>query len=163
MSPARVAADQVAAHAAKTRKCRTVEVRPGVDGLTEWFASLPTATSAAAWSAVESLAGEYRAMDPDCHPPEARADAFGDLLLRNVDVTAKVTLGIPVVTGVPDPAPAAAPVRFRYDWDDDDTIVDHDTGEVVRFGDLARSRGRSCPGSRWTPNPTATSPPSSRP
>ena len=27
---------------------------PGVDGLTEWFASLPTATSAAAWSAVES-------------------------------------------------------------------------------------------------------------
>ena len=41
------------------------------------------------------------------------------------------------MTGVPDPAPAAAPVRFRYDWDDDDTIVDHDTGEVVRFGDLS--------------------------
>ncbi len=36
---ARVAADQVAAHAATTRRCRTVEVRPGVDGLTEWFAS----------------------------------------------------------------------------------------------------------------------------
>ena len=95
--------------------------------------------------------------------PESRADAFGDLLLRNVDVTAKVTLGIPVVTGAPDPAPAAAPVRFRYDWDDDDTIVDHDTGEVVRFGDLARSPARSCPGSRWAPNPTGTPPPSSRP
>ena len=100
---ARVAADQVAAHAAKTRRCRTVEVRPGVDGLTEWFASLPTATSAAAWSAVESLAGEYRAVDPDLSVPESRADAFGDLLLRNVHVTAKVTLGVPVVTGVPEP------------------------------------------------------------
>ncbi len=102
-------------------------------------------------------------MDPAALGPESRADAFGDLLLRNVDVTAKVTLGVPVVTGVPEPAPAAAPVRFRYDWDDDDTIVDHDTGELVRFGDLARSRARSCPGSRWAPNPRATSPPSSPP
>ncbi len=136
---ARVAADQVAAHAAKTRRCRTVEVRPGVDGLTEWFASLPTATSAAAWSAVESLAGEYRAVDPDLSVPESRADAFGDLLLRNVHVTAKVTLGVPVVTGAPGPAPAAEPVpveRIRYDRGDDDTVVDHDTGELVRLGDL---------------------------
>ncbi len=134
-----MAADQVAAHAAKTRRCRTVEVRPGVDGLTEWFASLPTATSAAAWSAVESLAGEYRAMDDSLTLSEARADAFGDLLLRNVNVTAKVTLGVPVVTGAPGPAPAAEPVpveRIRYDRGDDDTVVDHDTGELVRLGDL---------------------------
>ncbi len=136
---ARVAADQVAAHAAKTRRCRTVEVRPGVDGLTEWFASLPTATRPPRGRAVESLAGEYRAVDPDLSVPESRADAFGDLLLRNVHVTAKVTLGVPVVTGAPEPAPAAEPVpveRIRYDRGDDDTVVDHDTGELVRLGDL---------------------------
>ncbi len=133
---ARVAADQVAAHAAKTRRCRTVEVRPGVDGLTEWFASLPTATSAAAWSAVESLAGEYRAVDPDLSVPESRADAFGDLLLRNVHVTAKVTLGVPVVTGVPVPEDQSETTRVRYDRGDDDTVIDHDTGELVRLGDL---------------------------
>ena len=160
---ARVAADQVAAHAAKTRKCRTVEVRPGVDGLTEWFASLPTATSAAAWSAVESLAGEYRALDPGSSVPESRADAFGDLLLRNVDVTAKVTLGIPVVTGVPEPAASGETVRCGTTGT---TTTPSSTTTPARSsasGTSVRSRGRSCPGSRWAPNPTATSPPSSRP
>ncbi len=70
--------------------------------------------------------------------PEARADAFGDLLLRNVHVTAKVTLGVPVVTGAPGPEPAAngETTRVRYDRGDDDTVVDHDTGELVRLGDL---------------------------
>ncbi len=69
--------------------------------------------------------------------PESRADAFGDLLLRNVTVTANVTFGVPVVTGAPDPEPSPVePTRFRYDRDDDDTIIDHDTGRLVRVGDL---------------------------
>ncbi|PKW26350.1 hypothetical protein [Phycicoccus duodecadis] len=146
MDPARVAAEarrvattvaaaQVAAHAALTKKGRCVEARAGVDGLTDWFASLPTATSAAMWSAVESLAGEYRAQDESLSVPESRADALTDLVLRNVTVTAQVTLGIPVVTD--RPAPETVPgERFRVDWGDDETIVDAVTGEEVRSGDL---------------------------
>ncbi|NHA69773.1 13E12 repeat family protein, partial [Phycicoccus flavus] len=132
---ARVAADQVAEHAAKTKKVRTVEVCPSEDGLTEWFALLPTATSKAAWSAVESLAAEYRDVDDTLTVPESRADAFGDLLLRNVSVSAQVTLGVPVVTGVPDSAPVPT-VRTFSPRDPDETIIDATTGEEVRIGDL---------------------------
>ncbi|MGG5261153.1 hypothetical protein ACQZ2A_20895, partial [Phycicoccus avicenniae] len=78
----RVAADQVAAHVALTKQGRRVEVCPGADGLSDWFASLPTATSAAMWSAVESLAGEYRQVDDSLSVPESRADALTDLVLR---------------------------------------------------------------------------------
>ncbi|NHA69414.1 HNH endonuclease signature motif containing protein [Phycicoccus flavus] len=132
---ARVAADQVAEHAAKTLKVRTVEVCPSEDGLTEWFALLPTATSRAAWSAVESLAAEYRGVDDTLSVPESRADAFGDLLLRNVTVNAQVTLGVPVVTAAPDPAPVPT-VRTFSPRDPDETIIDATTGEEVRIGDL---------------------------
>ena len=62
---ARVAAGQVAAQAERARRGRTVQVRPSVDGLTEWYATLPTATAAAAWSAVDTLAAEYRDLDDD--------------------------------------------------------------------------------------------------
>jgi hypothetical protein len=132
---ARVAADQVAAHAALRRRGRCVDVRPGEDGLTDWFASLPTATSAAMWSAVESLAGEYREVDDSLSVPESRADALTDLVLRNVTVSAQVTLGVPVVTDRPAPEPVAGE-RFRVEWDDDETIIDVTTGEEVRYGDL---------------------------
>ena len=132
---ARVAADQVAAHAAKTRRGRCVEVRPGVDGLTDWFASLPTATSAAMWSAVEELAGQYRQVDTDLSEPESRADALADLVLRNVTVRAQVTLGVPVVTDRPAPDPAPG-TRFRVEWDDDETVIDAVTGEETRYADL---------------------------
>ena len=132
---ARVAADQVAAHAAKTKRGRCVEVRAGVDGLTEWFGSLPTATSAAMWSAVEDLAGQYRSIDGDLTLPEARADALADLVLRNVTVSAQVTLGVPVVTDAATPEPVLGE-RFRVEWDDDETVVDSVTGEVTRYADL---------------------------
>ncbi|MBM6399507.1 HNH endonuclease signature motif containing protein [Phycicoccus sonneratiae] len=130
----RVAADQVAAHAAKTRRGRCVETRAGVDGLTDWFASLPTATSSAMWSAVDSLAGEYRQIDDTLSVPESRADALADLVLRNVTVSAQVTLGVPVVTDRPPATPRGG--RFRVEWDDDDTLFDAVTGEEVRYGDL---------------------------
>ncbi len=80
-----------------------MEVRPGEDGLTDWFASLPTATSSAMWAAVEELAGDYRQVDEALSVPESRADALADLVLRNVKVSAQVTLGVPVVTDRPAP------------------------------------------------------------
>ncbi|MBM6401063.1 HNH endonuclease signature motif containing protein [Phycicoccus sonneratiae] len=130
----RVAADQVAAHAARTRRGRCVETRAGVDGLTDWFASLPTATSAAMWSAVEQLAGEYRGLDDTLTTAESRADALTDLVLRNVTVSAQVTLGVPVVAD--RLTPEVPGERFRVEWDDDDTLFDAVTGEEVRYGDL---------------------------
>ena len=95
----RVAADQVAAAAAKDRRDRSVQVTPGPDGTTDWWARLPAATSAAAWAAVSDLAEQYAGKDPGLTLDQARADAFIDLLLTNVTVEAKVTLGIPVMTG----------------------------------------------------------------
>ncbi len=132
---ARVAPAQVEAHIAYRRRSRTVEVSPADDGLTNWYALLPTTTSAAAWSAVEALAEEYRSGDSTLSVPESRADAFGDLLLRNVRVTAAVTLGVPVVTGGVEPAELPTQ-RVRVDPHDDDTVVDAVTGEVTRVGDL---------------------------
>ncbi|MGL4743997.1 MAG: hypothetical protein ACRCZD_01220 [Phycicoccus sp.] len=101
----RVAADQVALHVEKVKRGRYVEVRPCVeDGLAELSAALPTATAAVAWSAVENVAAGYRRADPSLSADQARADAFGDLLLRNVTVSAKVTLGVPALTGDPGSA-----------------------------------------------------------
>ena len=95
----RIAADQVATAAAKNRRDRCVQVSPGPDGTTDWWARLPAATSAAAWAAVRDLADKYTKQDPALTTDQARADAFADLLLTNVTVTAKITLGIPVITG----------------------------------------------------------------
>ncbi|MGL4174555.1 MAG: DUF222 domain-containing protein [Dermatophilaceae bacterium] len=96
----RVAAEQVAARVEKAKRGRYVEVRPGAeDGLAEVSAVLPTATAAVAWSAMEQVAADYRHLDPGLTADQARADAFADLLLRNVTVSAKVTLGVPVLTG----------------------------------------------------------------
>ncbi len=95
----RVAADQVAAAAAKNKRDRCVQVSPGPDGTTDWWARLPAATSAAAWAAVSTLAKEYASKDADLTMDQARADALVDLLLTNVTIDAKLTLGIPVLTG----------------------------------------------------------------
>lgn len=139
-----VAADQVAAHAATRRRVRTVQVRANEDGLTDWWALLPTATSAAMWSAVEQVAGDYRSMDEELSVDESRADALADLVLRDVKVSAQVTLGVPVVSGMPDAEPVATE-RFRIERDDDETVIDADTGQPVRLGDLdAASREELC-------------------
>ena len=94
----RVASDQLRAVTRRTARDRFVEVRPGPDGATWWTALIPAATSAAAWSAITTVGGEYAEQDEALTLDQARADAFADLLLRNVTVTAKVTLGIPVIT-----------------------------------------------------------------
>ena len=112
----RVAADQVAAATAKNRKDRLVQVTPGPDGTTDWWARLPAGQSAAAWAADHATsATSTPAKDPALTLDQARADAFIDLLLTNVTVTATVTLGIPVITG-----PDADAAR-------DAAIADHNT------------------------------------
>jgi hypothetical protein len=120
----RIAADQVAAATAKNRKDRCVQVSPGPDGTTDWWARLPAATSAAAWAAVSDLADRYARKDPALTTDQARADAFADLLLTNVTVTAKVTLGIPVITG-----PEAQAAR-------DTAIAQHTAANPTTSGDM---------------------------
>ena len=95
----RIAADQVAAAQRRNRTDRLVQVTPGPDGSTDWWARLPAARSAAAWAAVRDLGDQYARKDPDLTLDQARADALMDLLLTNVQVTAHVTLGIPILTG----------------------------------------------------------------
>ena len=107
----RVAGEQLRESQRRNRRDRFVETRPGPDGATWWSALLPAATSAVAWSAITTLGEQYAAADESLTADQARADAFTDLLLRNVDVTAKVTLGIPVITDTAaqeSTAPAAA-------------------------------------------------------
>ena len=76
-----------------------MQVTPGPDGTTDWWARLPAGRSAAAWAAIRELGEEYAGKDPALSLDQARADAFMDLLLTNVTVTTKLTLGIPVITG----------------------------------------------------------------
>jgi hypothetical protein len=138
---ARVAADQVALQAERVKRGRAVEVRPGQDGLTDWYALLPTATSAAMWAAVESLAGDYRRVDTELSVPESRADALADLVLRDVTVTAQVTLGVPVVTDHPVPEPPETEV-VEVPWDPDETVIDACTGQETRYADLTEASQR---------------------
>ena len=93
-----LAADQVAAATTKNNKPgRAGQPRPGLHH--RLVARLPAGSSAAAWAAIRDLVDRYTTKDPDLTLDQARADAFIDLLLTNVTVTAKVTLGIPVITG----------------------------------------------------------------
>ena len=134
----RVAADQVAAQTSRSRRTRTVEVSPAGDGLTAWWALLPTAESAAMWSAVNDLAADQRRLDDSVTLDQARADALTDLVLGNVTVSANVTLGVPVVTGDQQAPPVfRPPTRDRIDLADDETVLDPTTGEVVRVTDLS--------------------------
>ncbi len=143
----RVAAEQVAAHRERTRRGRTVQVRPSEDGLSEWWALLPTETSASMWAAVDQLAADAREDDPSLTVEESRADALADLVLENVTVDARVTLGIPVITnpghGGQVPATGSRQDRGREGWvrtrierDDDETVIDAVTGEETRMADL---------------------------
>ncbi len=109
----RVAADQVREAQRKNRRDRCVQVSPGPDGTTQWWAQLPTDRSAAAWAAIRDLAERYAEADPSLTTDQARGDAFLDLLLTNVTVTAKVTLGIPVITTDQTTEPGGAPTGLR--------------------------------------------------
>ena len=60
---ARVAADQVAAQSQPDPPRADRRGPPGDDGLTSWWALLPSATSAAAVAALDRLAADYRDVD----------------------------------------------------------------------------------------------------
>lgn len=113
----RVAADQVRDAQARNRRDRCVQVSPGPDGTTTWWCQLPAGPSAAAWAAVSALGERYADDDPSLTPDQARADALLDLLLTNVTVTGRVTLGIPVIRPLADlpPGPAAAASPLEQD------------------------------------------------
>ncbi len=95
----RIAADQMRESTRKNRKDRYVEVNAGPDGTTMWCAQLPTGPSAAMWDAVKRHGATLAQDNPCLTLHQARADALADLVLSNVSVTAKITLGIPVITG----------------------------------------------------------------
>ena len=148
----RIAADQVAAAAAKNRKDRAVQVSPGPDGTTDWWARLPAGRSAAAWAAIRELGEEYAGKDPALSLDQARADAFMDLLLTNVTVTTKLTLGIPVITGPDADHARDAAVAERLARASDghgDRRADTDTPD-------AADRGRRTPPARPTATTAAT-------
>ncbi|MGA8047826.1 MAG: DUF222 domain-containing protein [Dermatophilaceae bacterium] len=95
----RVNPDKVRRRAEKARRGRTLEVCPSSDpGLAQLYALIPSHHAAAIWEAASTLAKDYQELDPSLTIDQARADAFVDLLLADVDVRASVTLGIPVVT-----------------------------------------------------------------
>ena len=135
----RVAGDQVRAAQRRHRRDRCVQVSPGPDGTTTWWAQVPAAASAAAWSAITSLGATYAEEDPSLTIDQARADAFVDLLLSGVEVSAKVTIGLPVVTG-----PEGE--RLRAEVLDDDRDVAVGGGSEDSFSVSAALSGCELPG-----------------
>ncbi len=128
----RIAADQVHAVHAKNRKDRLVQVTPGPDGSTDWWARLPAARSAAAWAAVQDLGDHYASKDPDLTLDQARADALMDLLLTNVHVTAHITLGIPILTGPDGQAALNSAVHQHAAETRTDQTTDPDRAAIAR-------------------------------
>ncbi|MCE1178047.1 MAG: 13E12 repeat family protein [Micrococcales bacterium] len=104
----RIAPDEAAAARRATRRVDDVEVTPGPDGSTQWWAQIPTLQSAAMWAAVTTLAAQYRKADPALRAGAARAHALADLVLGNATVSAQVTLGIPVIR-TPIQSPSVEP------------------------------------------------------
>ena len=140
-----MAADQVREAQRRHRRDRCVEVSPGPDGTTTWWAQLPAAASAQAWAAVTALGETYAADDPTITTDQARADAFLDLLLTNATVTASVTLGIPVITT----SDAASGLGPSEDGDDDRPVAVGGQGLGDAFSLAAALSGCELPGIGW--------------
>ncbi|WP_433955857.1 hypothetical protein [Janibacter indicus] len=70
----------------------------GPVGCSDMYATLPTEAALAIQAAVDEVAREARAEDPELTAGAARANALADLTLRGVEVQASVRLGIPVIT-----------------------------------------------------------------
>lgn len=95
----RVNPDAVRERAAAATRERTVEIIPSDNpGFSQLYALIPTHHALAIKEAAWDLAKQYQAADPRLSADEARADAFVDLVLADVEVRADVTLGMPVVT-----------------------------------------------------------------
>ncbi|MDO5502657.1 MAG: DUF222 domain-containing protein, partial [Actinomycetia bacterium] len=94
----RIRPDLLPTEAKKQREVRALEVWECAPGVSELTARVPTEKAAAIWEAATVLGKQYRAADPALTLDQARCDAFVDLLLADVAVTAHVTLGVPIVT-----------------------------------------------------------------
>lgn len=85
--------------ASRSRRDRTLEVIPSHEpGLAQVYALIPSEKAAAIWEAACALGKQYQELDPALTLDQARADAFVDLVLADVEVRAAVTLGMPIVT-----------------------------------------------------------------
>jgi hypothetical protein len=93
----RVAPSERRAAVELERARRDVDISPGPDGTTHWWAQLPSETSAAMWAAVTERARVLRGRDSNLTAGQARADALSDLVLGQASVTTSVTLGMPVI------------------------------------------------------------------
>jgi hypothetical protein len=93
----RVAPSEQREAVARERARRDVDISPGPDGTTLWWAQLPAETSSAMWAAVTARATELRGDDSALTAAQARADAFTDLVLGRASITTSVTLGMPVL------------------------------------------------------------------
>lgn len=119
----RVNPDSVRKRVAKSRGDRTLEIRPAHEpGLSHIYALVPSHQAAAIWEAACTLAAQYVELDPTLALDQARADAFVDLVLADVDVRASLTLGMPVVNSTAaatgdahDSAPPAEPLEDPAD------------------------------------------------
>ena len=79
-------------------------------GLTHWDAVLPTEASVSMRAAMETLAAQYRADNPELTVAQSRADALVDLVLSDVQVSTTATLIIPTTSApAAEPDPAADP------------------------------------------------------
>ena len=98
-------------HAQEAAAQRAVRVGPGEQaGLTRWDAQLPAEASVSMWAAVEALAAQYRADNPELTVAQSRADALTDLVLTDVQVSTTATLIIPT-TSAQQADPPAEPIR----------------------------------------------------
>ena len=89
---------------------RQVRVGPADEaGLTKWDAVLPTEASVSMRAAMETLAAQYRADNPQLTVAQSRADALVDLVLSDVQVSTTATLIIPTTSAPATSAPAADP------------------------------------------------------
>ena len=101
---------------------REVRVGPADEaGLTKWDALLPTDASVSMRAAMETLAAQYRADNPQLTVAQSRADALVDLVLSDVQVSTTATLIIPT-TSAPAADPAVQP-------EPDETTTEPQTGE----------------------------------
>lgn len=91
--------DKLRKRAARSRRDRILEITPAHEpGLAHVYALIPSDQAAAIWEAACELGKQYQELDPALTIDQARADAFVDLVLADVEVRATVTLGMPVVT-----------------------------------------------------------------
>lgn len=156
----RTSPDKLRKRAARSRHDRTLEITPAHEpGLAQVYALIPSHQAAAIWEAACELGKQYQHLDPALTADQARADAFVDLVLADVEVRASVTLGMPVVTSA---ASAVGDAHERGESEgradepedaDADEHVDTDERGEAEPEDMATARHR--PGDRppadWKP------------